>query len=77
MEHEPIKITIFITDVLFNRLEWRARHHTAALAVADTDGINEVVVGLEQLPGHIPHIDLPTIFTTEIYGIFDNFGMYH
>ena len=26
MEHEPIKITIFINDVLFNRLKWRARY---------------------------------------------------
>jgi hypothetical protein len=47
MEHEPIKITIFITDVLFNRLKWRARHHTPALAVAVTDNINEAVLEFE------------------------------
>ena len=78
MAHEPIKITISITDVLFNRLKWRARHHTPALAVPVTDRINEDVVALlEQLPGPIPPIDLPTCLTTEICGIFDNFGIYH
>ena len=50
MEHEPIKVTIFINDVLFNRLKWRARHHTPALAVAVTESINEAIVALEQLP---------------------------
>ena len=53
------------------------RHHTSALAVAVTDNINEVVVALEQLPGPVPPIDLPTILTTRICGIFDNFGIYH
>jgi len=45
-----LKITILITDVLYSRLKWRARHHTPALVVAVTDNINEVVVALEQLP---------------------------
>ena len=49
MDHEPIKVTIFITDVLCNRLKWRARHHTPALNVAVTNNINEVVLELEQL----------------------------
>jgi hypothetical protein len=78
MEHEPIKITIFITNVLFNsRLKWRARHHTPTLAVAVTDSINEDVLALEQLPGPITPIDLPTSLTTKICGIFDNFGIHH
>ena len=48
------------------------------MAVAGTDSINEAaVVVLEQLPGPIPPIDLPTSLTNEICGIFDNFGIYH
>ena len=48
MDHEPVKISILITDVPCGRLKWRAhRHHTPALAVAVTDCINEVVVALE------------------------------
>ena len=77
MDHEPIKITIFITNVIFNGLKWRARHQTPALTVAVTDNINEVVVALEQLPGPIHPIDLRNSLTTEICGIFHNFGIYH
>jgi hypothetical protein len=67
---EPIKIIIFITYVLCNRLNWSARHHTPELVVAVTDGISEVVVALEQLPGPIPHLDPPTTLATEICEIF-------
>jgi hypothetical protein len=76
MDHEPAKITILITNILFNRLKWRARHHTPALAVAVTDNINEAVIALEQLPGPISSTDLPTSLTTGMCGIFDNFSIY-
>ena len=76
MDHEPIKITIVSTGVLFNILKQRARHHTLALAVAVTDNINEVAATLERLPGPISPIDLPTSLTTKICGIFDNFVIY-
>ena len=65
MDHEPVKITIFTTHVLFGRLKWRARHHTPALVVVVTDSISEVVVALEQLSGPILPIDPPTSLTTE------------
>jgi len=73
MDHEPIKITILITDVLCRRLKWRARHHTLAWVVAVTDSINEALVALEQLPGHIPSLDPPINLMTVICGIFDNY----
>ena len=44
MDHELVKITIIITDVLCGKLQWRARHHTPALVVAVIDSINEDVV---------------------------------
>jgi len=47
------------------------------LAVAVTNIINEAVVEVEQIPGPIPPIDLPTSLTTEICGIFDKLGIYH
>jgi hypothetical protein len=77
MDHEPIKITILINDILFKRLKRRARHHTPALAVAVTVSINEDVVALEQLPGPIPSINLPSSLTTEMCEIFDNFSICH
>jgi hypothetical protein len=69
--------TILITDVLCGKLKWIARHHTPALVVAVTVNIKEVVVSLEQLPGPIPPLDPPISLTTEIWGIFDNFYIYH
>ena len=78
MDHEPLKISILITDVLRGRLKWRAHcHHNRALVVAVADNINEVVVALEQIPGPIPPLDPPTSLTTEICGIFANFSIYH
>jgi len=50
-DHEPVKKSFFIIDILFNRLEWLARSHTPALFVAVDGNINEVVVVLEHLPG--------------------------
>ena len=47
------------------------------MVVAVTDGINEVEVALEQLPGPIPPLYPPTSLTTEICGIVDNFSIYH
>jgi hypothetical protein len=59
MDHEPVKTSILITDVLCGKLKWRSRHHTPALDVAVTDNINGVVVSLEQLQGPIPLLDPP------------------
>ena len=59
MNHEPIKITISIIDILFSNFKWRARHHTPALAVVVTTIINEVVTTLRIFPGPVPPIDLP------------------
>ena len=78
IDHETVKIYILLTDVLCGRRKWRARHHTPTLVVAVIDSINEgLVVALEQLPGPIPPLDSPTSLTTEIFGIFDNFSIYH
>ena len=77
MDHEPLKITIFITVVLFGKLKWRARHHISALVVVVTDSINEAVVAVEQLPGPNPPLDLPSSLTTELCGIYDDFSIYH
>jgi hypothetical protein len=47
MDHEQVKLSFFISDVLCGRLKWRALHHTPVLVVAVADSINEVVVALE------------------------------
>jgi hypothetical protein len=76
MDHELVKISFFITNVLRGRLnKWRPRHHTPALHVAVNDSINEVEVALEKLPGLIPPFDPPTSFTTEICEFFYKFSI--
>jgi hypothetical protein len=77
MDHEPVKISNLISNVLWSKLKWRAHHHTLALDVAVTDNIKKVVVALELLPGPIPLLDPPTSLTTEICGILDDFSIYH
>jgi hypothetical protein len=77
MYHEPIKRSFFIIDVLFNILNWRARHYTTALVVGVAGSINESVVASEQLPGPIPPLDPHTSLTTEICGTRDDFSIYH
>ena len=47
MDHEHVKRSVLIIDVIFNRFKWRARHHTPALAVVVTDSMNEALVALE------------------------------
>jgi hypothetical protein len=42
MDHEPFKISILVTNVLYSILKWRARHHTPALVVAATDSIKKL-----------------------------------
>ena len=37
IDHEPVKISIYVTNVLFNHLRWRARHHTPRLATITKD----------------------------------------
>ena len=78
MDHEQVKLSFFISDVLCGRLKWRALHHTPVLVVAVADSINEVVVALEQLPGPIPPLyPLTSLTTDEICIFFDNFSIYH
>ena len=47
-------------DVLFSRFKWGSRHHNAALVVDVTNSMNEALLSLEQLPGHLPSVEFPT-----------------
>jgi hypothetical protein len=60
IDHEPVKISIFAIDVLFNNLRWRARHHTPRLATITTDHLNNIETSYEGQPGQLPPIAIPT-----------------
>ena len=42
VNHEPVKIYIYVIDVLYNNLHWRARNHTPRMATLIVDHLNEI-----------------------------------
>jgi hypothetical protein len=77
IDHEPVKISIFVIDILFNHLRWRARHHTPRLATITTDHLNDIEASYDGQPGPLPPVEIPTslIFHTP-YGTLDEFSIY-
>jgi hypothetical protein len=74
MDHEPVKISICIIDVLFSRFKWRASHDTPALDDFVTENVNEA---LEKLMGPLPRVGFHTSLTTKLCGICDEFCNFH
>ena len=63
VNHEPVKISIYVMDVLDNNLHWRARHHTPRMATRTDDHLNEVEASYEGQPGPLPPVEIPTNLT--------------
>ena len=42
VNHEPVKIHIYVIDVLYKDLVWRARHHTPRMATLTIDHLNDI-----------------------------------
>jgi hypothetical protein len=60
IDHEPVKMYIFVIDVLFNNLRWKARHHSPRLATITTYHLNAIEASYEEQPGPLPPIVVPT-----------------
>ena len=60
IDHEPVKISIFIIDILFNNLRWRAGHHTSRLTTITTDHLNDIEASYEGQPEPLPPVVIPT-----------------
>jgi len=65
------------SDILFSKLKWRVRHDTPALVVIVASIMNETLVALEHLPGHLPPTELSTSLTTELYIYIFKISVYH
>ena len=48
IDHEPVKISIFFLDVIFNDFCWRARHHTPRMATLTTYHLNDIEASYEE-----------------------------
>ena len=77
VNHEPVKISIFVMDVLYTNLRWRARHHTPRMATLIVNHMNEVETSYEGQPGPLPPVEVPTSLTIQTpYGTEDEFSIY-
>jgi len=63
VDHEPVKISIYVVDVLCKDLRWRTRHHTPRMATLSVDNLNDIVASYEGQPGPLPPVEIPTSLT--------------
>ena len=54
VDHEPVKTSIYVIDVLNKDLHWRARYHTPRMATLTIDHSNEIEASYEGQPGPLP-----------------------
>jgi hypothetical protein len=77
VDHEPVKISIYVVDVLYKDLCWRARHHTPRMATLTVDHLNDIEASYEGQPGPLPPVEIPTILTLRTpLGTIDEFYIY-
>ena len=75
--HEPVKISIYVMDVLFKELCWRTRHHTPRMATLIVDHLNDIEASYEVQPGLLPPVKISTSLTIQTaYGTTYEFSIY-
>jgi len=63
VNHEPVKVYIYVVDVLYKELCWRARHHTPRMATLTVDHLNGIESSYEGQPGPLSIVEIPTRLT--------------
>ena len=77
MNHEPVKTSIYVTNVLNMDLKWRGRHSTRAMAIQVVDHLNLIEQSSEGQPGPLPPAAAPISLTIDTaYGDTDKFSIY-
>ena len=61
--HEPVKISIYVLDVSYKDLLWRARHHIPRMATHTIDNLNDIEASYEGQPGPLPPVEISTSLT--------------
>jgi hypothetical protein len=59
VNHELVKISIYVIDVLYKDLFWRARHHIPRMATLTVDHLIEIEVSYEGQSCPLPHVEIP------------------
>ena len=76
VDHEPVKISIYVVDVLYKDLRWRARHHTPSMATITVAHLNDIEASYEGQPGPLPPVEIPTsLIIQTAYGTTDEFSI--
>ena len=74
INHESVKISIYVIDVFYKDLRWRARNHTPRMATQIVDHLNDIEVSYEEQPGPLPPVEILASLTIEAaYGTMDDF----
>jgi hypothetical protein len=78
VNHEPVKISIYVVDVLYKDLCWRAtRHLTPRMATLTVDHLNEIEASYEGHRGPLPPVEIPASLTMQTpFGTTDEFYIY-
>jgi hypothetical protein len=77
VNHEPVKISIYVVYVLYKDLCWRARHHTPRMATLTVDHLNDIEASYDGQLGPIPHVEIPTSLTMQTpFGMTYEFYVY-
>jgi hypothetical protein len=77
VNHEPVKISIYVVDVLYKDLCWRARHHAPRMATLSVDHLNDIEASYEGQPAPLSPVEIPTNLTIHTpFGTTDEFYIY-
>jgi hypothetical protein len=75
--HGPVKMSIYVMDVIYKELHWRARHHTPRMATLTFDHLNEIEASYEGQLGPLPPLEIPTSMTIQTpYGTQNEYFIY-
>jgi len=77
VNHEPVKISIYVIDVPYKDLCWRARHHTPTMATLIVDHLNEIEASYDGQPSPLPLVEILVGLTMQTpFGTKDEFYIY-
>jgi len=60
VDHEPVKTYVYVIDLIYKDLRWRARNHTPRMTMQIVDHLNGIEASFVGQPGPLPPIEVPT-----------------
>ena len=78
INHEPVKISIYVIDVYYKYFRWSARHHTPRIALHIVNHLKDIEALSAGQPGPLLPVEIPTRLAIETaYRTIDEFCIYH